>query len=65
MAAHPTAETARARAHRPRRRITLADGGALRRAEDVFELLRGSTVGPRREFIVEESAGLDRDRIDA
>ena len=38
---------------------------ALRQAEDVFELLMGSTVGPRREFIVEESAGLDRMRIDA
>ena len=65
MDADQLAETTMDRAHRSLRRITLADEEALRRAEDVFELLMGSTVGPRREFIVEESAGLDRDRIDA
>ena len=45
--------------------LLVADEEALRQAEDVFELLMGSTVGPRREFIVNESAGLDRMRIDA
>ena len=45
--------------------LLVADEEALRQAEDVFELLMGSTVGPRKEFIVEESAGLDRTRIDA
>ncbi len=65
MDADQLAETTMDRAHRSLRRITLADEEALRQAEDVFELLMGSTVGPRREFIVEESAGLDRMRIDA
>jgi DNA gyrase subunit B len=31
----------------------------------VFELLMGSDVPPRKEFIVEGAAGLTRDRIDA
>ena len=31
----------------------------------VFDLLMGSDVAPRKEFIVAGSAGLDRDRIDA
>ena len=53
------------RAHRALRRITLADEAALRQAEDVFELLMGQVVGPRRDFIVEEAAGIDRERIDA
>ena len=53
------------RAHRSLRRITLADEESLREAEEVFELLMGSTVGPRREFIVDGSAALDRERIDA
>ena len=65
MDADQLAETTMDRAHRSLRRITLADEEALRQAEDVFELLMGSTVGPRREFIVNESAGLDRMRIDA
>ena len=65
MDADQLAETTMDRAHRSLRRITLADEEALRQAEDVFELLMGSTVGPRKEFIVEESAGLDRTRIDA
>ena len=65
MDADQLAETTMDRAHRSLRRITLADEEALRQAEDVFELLMGSTVGPRKEFIVKESAGLDRMRIDA
>ena len=31
----------------------------------VFELLMGNDVGPRRDFIVDGAAQLDRDRIDA
>ena len=50
MDADQLAETTMDRAHRSLRRITLADEEALRQAEDVFELLMGSTVGPRKEF---------------
>jgi DNA gyrase subunit B len=31
----------------------------------VFELLMGSEVAPRKDFIVAGAANLDRDRIDA
>lgn len=65
MDADQLAETTMDRSRRSLRRITLADEAALRQAEDVFELLMGSTVGPRREFIVEGASGLDRERIDA
>ena len=65
MDADQLAETTMDRAHRALRRITLADEAALRQAEDVFELLMGQVVGPRRDFIVEEAAGIDRERIDA
>jgi DNA gyrase subunit B len=34
-------------------------------AAEVFDLLMGSDVAPRKEFIVAGSSGLDRDRIDA
>ena len=33
-------------------------------ADTVFELLMGNDVGPRRDFIIEGSSGLSRDRID-
>lgn len=55
-------ETTMDPAHRTLRRITMTDAEA---AEGVFDLLMGSEVAPRREFIVEGAAGLDRDRIDA
>lgn len=42
------------------RRITVTDAAA---AEAMFELLMGSDVAPRKEFIA--SAEIDRDRIDA
>ena len=44
------------------RRVTLGDAAA---AEQVFDLLMGSEVSPRRDFIVAGAAGLDRGRIDA
>ena len=44
------------------RRITSGDAKA---AEEVFELLMGNEVAPRKEFIVEGAAKLDRERIDA
>ena len=33
--------------------------------ERVFELLMGNDVAPRKDFIVDSAAGLDRERIDA
>jgi DNA gyrase subunit B len=34
-------------------------------AEQFFELLMGNEVAPRRQFIVDSSGAVDRDRIDA
>lgn len=47
--------------HRLLRRVTSSDTHA---AAEVFDLLMGSEVAPRKEFIVAGAAGLDRDRID-
>ncbi len=44
------------------RRITI---GEVESAEKMFELLMGSEVAPRRDFIIDGAAGLDRARIDA
>jgi len=62
MDASQLRETTMDPAHRTLRRITMADTEA---AERVFDLLMGSEVAPRRDFIVEGAAALDRDRIDA
>ena len=48
--------------HRTLRRVTMQ---AAERAEQVFELLMGSDVGPRRDFIVDHAGTLDRTKIDA
>jgi DNA gyrase subunit B len=48
--------------HRTLRRITLADAT---RADAVFDLLMGSSVAPRKDFIVGSAHDLDRERIDA
>jgi DNA gyrase subunit B len=42
--------------------VTLADA---EHAERVFELLMGSAVAPRKDFIVDSADALDRERIDA
>ena len=55
-------ETTMDPAHRTLRRVTMADAGA---AEQVFDLLMGNDVAPRKEFIVAGAAALDRGRIDA
>ncbi len=55
-------ETTMDPAHRTLRRITMHDATA---AINVFDLLMGNDVAPRKEFIVDGAAGLDRDRIDA
>ena len=65
MDAHQLAETTMDPASRRLRRITLDDEQALREAESVFELLMGSVVAPRKEFIVEGSSRISRERIDA
>jgi len=61
MDADQLAETTMDPRHRTLRRVTVPDAEA---AERVFELLMGSEVAPRRDFIVEGSAVLDRGRID-
>jgi DNA gyrase subunit B len=55
-------ETTMDPAHRTLRRITMTDAEA---AGQVFDLLMGSDVAPRKDFIVEGASSLDRERIDA
>jgi DNA gyrase subunit B len=62
MDASQLRETTMDPAHRTLRRITMTDAEA---ADRVFDLLMGSDVAPRKDFIVEGAASLDRDRIDA
>ncbi|CAM2883630.1 type IIA DNA topoisomerase subunit B [Actinomyces slackii] len=65
MDAHQLAETTMEPEHRTLRRITLGDEAEIMEAESVFELLMGSSVEPRRDFIVEGASHVDRERIDA
>ncbi len=62
MDASQLRETTMDPAHRTLRRITMADAED---AECVFDLLMGSDVAPRKDFIVEGARSLDRERIDA
>jgi DNA gyrase subunit B len=62
MDADQLAETTMDPRHRTLRRVTVE---AAARAEDTFELLMGSEVAPRKDFIVNSAASLDRERIDA
>ncbi|WP_344103383.1 DNA topoisomerase IV subunit B [Myceligenerans crystallogenes] len=62
MDADQLAETTMSPAHRTLRRVRAEDAEA---AERVFELLMGSDVAPRKKFIVDGAAELDRERIDA
>jgi DNA gyrase subunit B len=62
MDAGQLAETTMDPRRRTLRRIRIEDAAA---AEKVFDLLMGSEVGPRREFIVGGAAELDPTRIDA
>jgi DNA gyrase subunit B len=61
MDAHQLAETTMNPRHRVLRRIRIEDTAA---AENMFELLMGSEVGPRREFIAAGASELDPARID-
>jgi DNA gyrase subunit B len=62
MDASQLRETTMDPASRTLRRITMAEVDA---ATEVFDLLMGTDVAPRKEFIVEGAASLDRTRIDA
>jgi DNA gyrase subunit B len=62
MDADQLAETTMDPRRRTLRRVTLADA---EHAERVFELLMGSAVAPRKDFIVDSADALDRERIDA
>ncbi len=62
MDARQLADTTMDPRKRTLRRVTLADAEA---AERVFELLMGTDVSPRRDFIVDSAHSLDADRIDA
>ncbi|MGO4782257.1 DNA gyrase/topoisomerase IV subunit B [Cryobacterium sp. W22_MBD10_FK3] len=61
MDADQLATTTMERAHRTLRRVQVADAEM---AGKVFELLMGNDVAPRKEFIIESSDKLSRDRID-
>jgi DNA gyrase subunit B len=60
MDADQLAETTMSRAHRTLRRVRMTDAAA---AANVFELLMGNDVAPRKDFII-AGQGLDRGRID-
>ncbi|MET0736624.1 MAG: toprim domain-containing protein, partial [Microbacterium sp.] len=62
MDADQLATTTMDRAGRTLRRVRMQDAEA---AASVFELLMGNDVAPRKEFIIDSSARLDRERIDA
>ncbi len=62
MDADQLAETTMDPRHRTLRRVSIADA---ERAEDIFELLMGSHVAPRKEFIISGAEALDREQIDA
>ncbi|WP_454118888.1 DNA gyrase/topoisomerase IV subunit B [Microbacterium lacticum] len=62
MDADQLATTTMDRAGRTLRRVTVQDAEAV---SGVFELLMGSDVAPRRDFIVSSSDRLDREAIDA
>ncbi|MGC5047775.1 DNA gyrase/topoisomerase IV subunit B [Micrococcus porci] len=62
MDADQLAETTMDPRHRTLRRVRTSEVEA---AERVFDLLMGSSVAPRKEFIVSNAHELDRDRIDA
>jgi DNA gyrase subunit B len=62
MDADQLAETTMDPRHRTLRRITVDDAAV---ASDVFELLMGSEVAPRKEFIVAGAYEIDAELIDA
>ena len=61
MDAEQLASTTMDRNNRLLRRVLIEDGA---KAENVFELLMGNDVAPRKEFIIAGASELSRDRID-
>ena len=61
MDAEQLADTTLDRANRTLRRVTMDDAEA---AAEMFEMLMGQNVGPRRDFIVDNALTLDRDSLD-
>jgi len=61
MDADQLATTTMDRAGRTLRRVQVRD---IEEAAKIFDLLMGSDVAPRREFIVDSSDRLARERID-
>ena len=62
MDADQLAETTMNPQQRTLRRINVKDAAS---ADEVFELLMGNEVSPRRDFIVDSADEFDRERIDA
>lgn len=62
MDADQLAETTMSPQHRTLRRITTRDAAT---AEQIFDLLMGNEVAPRKDFLVNSATALDRARIDA
>ena len=62
MDADQLAETTMDPRHRTLRRVSIADA---ERAEEIFELLMGSAVAPRKDFIISGADALEREQIDA
>ena len=61
MDAHQLSETTMDPRHRTLRRITIDDAEG---AEQVFELLMGNDVAPRKEFIVANGGHIPEDDLD-
>ncbi|MEY4409375.1 MAG: hypothetical protein RLZ65_712 [Actinomycetota bacterium] len=62
MDADQLAETTMQPHNRTLRRITASDAAI---AEEMFELLMGSDVAPRKDFIIDAADDFDREKIDA
>jgi DNA gyrase subunit B len=62
MDADQLADTTMDPRHRTLRKVTMRD---LETAERTFELLMGNEVAPRKDFIIDSAAQIDRERIDA
>ncbi len=62
MDAGQLAETTMDPRHRTLRKVGIENA---KQAEDTFDLLMGSDVAPRKDFIIAGASSLDRERIDA
>ena len=46
------------------RRLTMADGRQAKEAARLFDVLMGSDVAVRRDYLIKNSALMDRDHLD-